>query len=289
MFDCFHLDRCARSVAKAFPALLALAAIALSSACTQRDAQVPATAPETTPATQAAKATEPRADADVASPVPADVVVSTNEPFWQARVDGAVVTLTGADITERKLAIQSSDADAKSRSIRAKDAQGTVELRVMDEPCEDDMSGAPFPLTATLAIDGKSAVRGCARPASMPPPRPPEEAGAEAIAEGGATTVAKIPAPFLGHWAPDEAACRNPDSSIEGIAIGAQELRFHESIGVPATIESVDDRTLRLTSDYSGEGEQWTSAQTLRLSGADRLTITGPGDTRIERIRCAGS
>jgi uncharacterized membrane protein len=257
-------------------------AVVLMSGCVEQSADAPADAAATASPVQPEDATPAEAAPTPAtapdSAVRADVVVSTNEPFWQARAEGRVVTLTGVDAAERRLDIQASGVDAGGRVIRATDAKGEVELRIVDGPCEDSMSGASFPLGGTLAIDGTGPIRGCARPASMPPPRPPEEDDA---------AVATIPARFLGRWAPDDAACRNPDASIEGLVIAGRELRFHESIAVPAKVGMVDADTLRLTANHEGEGERWTSEQTLQLSGNDTLTITGPGDTRFQRIRCA--
>ncbi|MCD9026673.1 hypothetical protein LDO26_00395 [Luteimonas sp. BDR2-5] len=104
-----------------------------------------------------------------------DVIVSTNEPFWQARVEGDSIVLTGVDAPERRLSGASSSMTAGGRRIAASDAAGEVVVTVRRMRCEDDMSGAVFPMTGLLAIDGGAAIRGCARPATMPPPKPPEE------------------------------------------------------------------------------------------------------------------
>lgn len=143
---------------------------------------------------------------------PEALVVSTNEPFWQARIDGDTLMLTGAGVEERRLSVSSSVATGDGREVSARDAGGTVEAVVSKRPCEDDMSGARFPMTGTLTIDGVGPIRGCARPASMPPPGEPGDDMA---------VTASIPEPWRGRWAPTQEACRNPDSSIEGITISA--------------------------------------------------------------------
>ncbi|MDQ3618408.1 MAG: hypothetical protein M3374_06830 [Pseudomonadota bacterium] len=102
---------------------------------------------------------------------PEALIVSTNEPFWQVRIDGDTLLLTGVDSAERRLPIESSTATADGREVRARDARGTVEVVVSNPACEDDMSGSRFPMTGTLTIDGAGPFRGCVRPASMPPPR----------------------------------------------------------------------------------------------------------------------
>lgn len=230
------------------------------------------------PAATDVPANDSAAPASDAETTPEALVISTNEPFWQARIDGGTLTLTGVDSAERRLSVESSVASANGREVIASDALGTVQAVVSDRACQDDMSGAHFPLTGALTIDGVGPIRGCARPASMPPPGEP---GDDAVA----TTT--IPEPWRGRWAPTADACRNPASSIEGIAITARELRVHESIGVPSQAEMTDADTLRLTTDYEGEGQQWTYTQVLRLSDdRNALEIEGPGDVRIQRIRC---
>ncbi|UNK41192.1 hypothetical protein MNO14_09355 [Luteimonas sp. S4-F44] len=105
-----------------------------------------------------------------------DVVVSTNEPFWQARIEGDTVLVTGVDGPARRFANASSSMTADGRRIAARDQAGDVVLIVRRMRCEDDMSGARFPLTALLTLDGDGPHHGCARPASMPPPRPSDVA-----------------------------------------------------------------------------------------------------------------
>ena len=102
-----------------------------------------------------------------------DVIASTNEPFWQASVIGSALLLRGIG-SERSLAITASDIAGDTRTIRASDPNGAVELQVIAAPCQDTMAGAKFPFGAVLAIDGGAPVKGCARPASMPPPGEPQ-------------------------------------------------------------------------------------------------------------------
>jgi uncharacterized membrane protein len=113
--------------------------------------------------------------AEVAA-VDGDVVVSTNEPFWQARIEGDTVLVTGIDGPARRFANASSSMTADGRRVEARDDAGEVVLIVRRMRCEDDMSGARFPLTALLTLDGDGPHHGCARPASMPPPQPTDAA-----------------------------------------------------------------------------------------------------------------
>ena len=196
--------------------------------------------------------------------VPEAIVVSTNEPFWQAWVEGGELVLVGAGVDERRYPIRSSrlehsQVDQPVRVVSAADASGKVEVRVADLACQDSMSGADFPMTGTLSIDGGDAITGCSRPA--------------------------IPAHFHGRWAPDAAGCADAGSTIEDIEIDGRGMRFHESMAYPVEVSIVDGGSVRLANRYSGEGEQWEAQQTLAVSG-DTLVITGPDDQRLERIRC---
>ena len=111
---------------------------------------------------------------DAPAVLPADFVVSTNAPFWQARVQGFEVLLAGPS-AERIFRIEMNDAVFDGRYVLARDASGTLETRIASRLCQDSMSGAGFPYAGELVIDGADPARGCARPADMPPPRPPEE------------------------------------------------------------------------------------------------------------------
>ena len=110
--------------------------------------------------------------ASLPATLPADFVVSTNEPFWQARVDGGEVLLDGPEVEGRRFVIDTrQDADG-ARAVVARDAGGSITVRLSPGPCQDSMSGAEFPFAGELEIDGAGPAHGCARPAHMPPPRP---------------------------------------------------------------------------------------------------------------------
>lgn len=128
-------------------------------------------------------AAEPAADAAADNPAsPAEdsalqgeLVASTNEPFWQAQVSGPGPTLTLRGIDgQRELAVASSETVGDTRTLHAVDATGAVDLKVTAGACQDSMSGANFPYSAILVIDGGTPINGCARPASMPPPGEPK-------------------------------------------------------------------------------------------------------------------
>ena len=217
---------------------------------------------------------------EAAAAIDDDVIVSTNEPFWQASVEGDTVILRGIDTTERRLTGARESMTADGRRIDASDAEGSVVLIVRRMRCADDMSGARFPMTGLLTIDGRGPFRGCARPASMPVPRPPEEIAAEG--------PGRLPDAFVGRWDADAEACAQPDSSDMGLVVAADRLTFHESIATPTVIEPLDGNAVRVVADYEGEGQQWSAEQTLRLEGGgDRLVIEGAERDGVSRVRCA--
>jgi uncharacterized membrane protein len=109
---------------------------------------------------------------DSFAPTAPAFILSTNEPFWNARVDGDVLVLRGLD-GERRLAITVNQALLDGRHVMAQDDAGQVEIRIAPMLCQDSMSGATFPYTGRLTFDGAAPIPGCARPASDPPPGEP--------------------------------------------------------------------------------------------------------------------
>jgi len=205
------------------------------------------------------------------------VVVSTNEPFWQATVEGDTVILRGVDASERRLTGARASMTADGRRIDASDAQGSLVLIVRRMRCEDDMSGARFPMTGLLTIDGRGPFHGCARPASMPPPAPPVEEDAQAPA-------ATMPDGFVGSWDADAKACR--DSSEYALKIEPRALHFFESVAVPRSVSARDDGSIRVEADYSGMGDTWAHTLLMRLDGAHALVIEDHESGDVRRVRC---
>ncbi|OHE83744.1 MAG: hypothetical protein A2579_07345 [Lysobacterales bacterium RIFOXYD1_FULL_69_11] len=117
--------------------------------------------------------------------------------------------------------------------------------------------------------------------------RPPADDGGDGTDAGDDAPASTIPARWHGDWAADDAGCREPDAHIERLTISADELRFHESIAVPRSVETLDADSIRVESDYAGEGQQWTATQVLRLSNGDAsLQVDGPDGASMTRVRC---
>jgi len=231
-----------------------------------------------TPAKQATVETrvvETAAPAAAPPRIPAAVTVSTNEPFWQAAIAGETVTLTGVDSPRRVLRIDADAVDADWRRVSARDAAGSVLVEISDRACVNDMSGAAFPFTGRLTVDGRGPFAGCAAP---PGYRPPAEPAPEV------TTA--IPARFVGLWAADEAGCRVPPASIEWLRVTPEALRFHESLGAVRAVRPLGESVVELDLDFDGEGQQWQATRILRRTG-DVLTLSGKDLPPVSRTRCA--
>ncbi|MDO9489947.1 MAG: hypothetical protein Q7J32_16350 [Sphingomonadaceae bacterium] len=254
---------------------LAAALLALAACNGDAPADPPAAEAPTVDAPTSAAPTGDAAMQAAPSRIPAAVTVSTNEPFWQAAVAGETVTLTGVDSPRRVLRIDSDTVDASGRRVSARDAAGTVRVEISDRACVNDMSGAPFPLSGALTIDGRGPFRGCATP---PGYRPPAEPAPE--------LATAIPARFLGLWAADAAGCRVPPASIEWLRVTPEALRFHESLGAVRAVRPLGESAVELDLDFDGEGQQWQATRLLRRTG-DVLTLSGADMPPISRTRCA--
>lgn len=246
---------------------LLLATAALLAAC---NSEAPSTDATAQPKAQTKPGPPPASVVASQEPgLPARIRVSTNEPFWQAIIDGDVVNLTGVDSEPRRLEIIADAVIPDGRRVTANDAKGTVTVEVYDRACINDMSGAPFPYSGSIGIDGTGPFAGCANPADAPMP----------------AEVTEIPATFTGLWAKDEAGCRAPASSIEWVRVTPHALRFHESLGTVRAVRASGTDAAELDLAFEGEGQVWQSTRTLRRSG-DVLTISGEGVDPLRRIRC---
>ncbi|MGY0612214.1 MULTISPECIES: hypothetical protein [unclassified Luteimonas] len=144
-----------------------LLVLALPLAACEQSAPSPDAADDGTNAAAAEQA-PPAGEASL----PAEFVVLTNEPFWQASVEAGAVVLSGPDLEGRRFGIDTENEVEGARLVHASDDAGTISVTLTPGPCEDTMSGAVFPQVAELVIDGIGPVSGCARPAGTPPPAP---------------------------------------------------------------------------------------------------------------------
>ena len=111
----------------------------------------------------------PAADAARAPALGDDLRISTQEPFWVVRVEGNAVSLSGID-AQRDLQVSTNDIADDACTVVGTDATGRVQVKVTPVGCQDTMSGAAFPFSASIAIDGGAPINGCAVPTWMPLP-----------------------------------------------------------------------------------------------------------------------
>lgn len=104
--------------------------------------------------------------------VPASVRVLTNEPFLSAMIAEDMVTVDGPGVRRRSVPLVASRILPDGREWHARDGYGDVTVRVLDRPCTDDMSGASFPWSGSLSVDGVTG-HGCALPSTMSLPVEP--------------------------------------------------------------------------------------------------------------------
>lgn len=156
------------SLSSAMPCLATMFLCLALAACKPAQDAAPASEAATGAAADAAPDVAPAA---AGHDLDGDIIASTNEPFWSASVSGPGPTLVLSGIDgQRTLAVASGGTVDGTRTLVAVDADGKVELKVTAAECQDNMSGATFPFSAVLVIDGGAPINGCARPASMPPP-----------------------------------------------------------------------------------------------------------------------
>lgn len=209
-----------------------------------------------------------------------DIVVSTNEPFWQVRIEAGSLVLKGVGAPERRFDAVRASMTAEGRRFDGSDSGGSIVVIVRRMDCEDDMSGARFPMTGLVTIDGRGPFHGCARPASMPRPRPPLEVP-------GVAADRRVPDRFLGRWNADAANCLD-DRGDAGLVVLPEALRFPESIASVLSSEAFDGDALRVGLRFEGEGETWMDTRVLRLAPDGRLVVEDAQGSAVHRVRCDG-
>lgn len=96
---------------------------------------------------------------------------TASEPFFTVEVDGDSGTVETVDGDRRTMRVTRRVATSTGARIELSDGRGHAAVDLHDRACQDGMSGAGFPLTSRITIDGL-ANDGCARRLSDPPPSP---------------------------------------------------------------------------------------------------------------------
>lgn len=86
---------------------------------------------------------------------------------------------------------------------------------------------------------------------------------------------AAIPANFTGEWNEDLATCGSALNDSK-LVISPDQLSFYESDGFVKSVRLNNPRSVTVSANYTGEGQNWTKTITLNLSRSEReLTIDG--------------
>ena len=83
-----------------------------------------------------------------------------------------------------------------------------------------------------------------------------------------------IPPAFHGRWALEADDCEMDRADAQTlIDIDAQGIEFYESMGVVENVEESDERSIRASFAFTGEGQEWERDMQLSLS-ADGTQLT---------------
>ncbi len=104
--------------------------------------------------------------------------------------------------------------------------------------------------------------------------------------EEASESLDAMPEPFLGHWDFSEETCADPASEMR-LMIAVNEIRYYESVAIPADITRDAAGALMVEHSFSGEGEEWTEMLAYELSkDGERLTVTQSDGSLSIRMRC---
>lgn len=144
-----------------------MAALLLLAACNRQ-------APDTTGGDAGTSRAASEASGTLAGQVPESVIVTVNEPFLNATVGDGVIVVQSPDHPDgRHFTIAATAAarspDAARRSWGGSGEAGDIRIEVTSTACTDSMSGAHFPYSGSIELNG-ARHEGCARAAGTPPP-----------------------------------------------------------------------------------------------------------------------
>ncbi len=100
--------------------------------------------------------------------------------------------------------------------------------------------------------------------------------------ESADSGAGEIPVAFRGNWSGSKASCTKAGDDLR-LAVSANSLTFYESVGEVTSVKQVAPNQVKLSADYSGEGNTWSENSTLMLAdGGNALTIG-----KMKRVRCS--
>lgn len=90
-----------------------------------------------------------------------------NEPFWHFTADAGKLRFENLGKDAEYFPYRVFDSDGTTRTFNAKNARSSIQIRMMQKTCINDMSGAEYPWTAEVTIDGRK-LRGCGERGKLP-------------------------------------------------------------------------------------------------------------------------
>ena len=107
-------------------------------------------------------------------------------------------------------------------------------------------------------------------------------------AVGKPVGAAAIPRALHGRWGMTPADCTSTMGDAKGLlTVGAAELRFYESVAVPArNVEKADD-SISADFAFTGEGQSWTRFQTLTLDDDKLVRTESSPMASFTYVRCS--
>jgi hypothetical protein len=100
--------------------------------------------------------------------------------------------------------------------------------------------------------------------------------------------AARLPAFLHGRWGMTPPDCTSTRGDAKGLLIiGADGLRFYESRAVPAGNLNTSDNSFSADFAFSGEGQTWTSFQTLQLQDRRLVRTTSNPMASYTYAKCS--
>ncbi len=90
-----------------------------------------------------------------------------NEPFWRFTADADKLRFENLGEDAEYFAYRMFDNDGTTRTFSAKNAKTSIQIRMMQKTCFNDMSGAEYPWTAEVTIGGRK-LQGCGERGRLP-------------------------------------------------------------------------------------------------------------------------
>lgn len=83
-----------------------------------------------------------------------------NEPFWKFTVDSGKVRFENMGEEAEYFSYTPFANDGNARTYSAKNERTSIQIRMTQQTCTDNMSGAQYPWTAEVVIGGRK-LQGC--------------------------------------------------------------------------------------------------------------------------------